>query len=72
MRNLISQWNAKHFHASKQSPSLILGAMSERRGFSLQGGGGVDWYGIRKKANIYVLVILNKKGFFPELFLGDF
>ena len=27
------QWRAKKFHASEQSPSLVIGAMSEQRTF---------------------------------------
>ena len=43
---------------SEQSPSLILGAMSERGIFSL--GGVFDWYGSSMKADILVLVIFHE------------
>ena len=38
-----SQWRATNFHASEQSPSLILGAISDHGNFLIQGGNWLGW-----------------------------
>ena len=64
-----SQWSETNLHASEQSPSLILGAMSERSNFILSGRYLIGMGGKFRLVFLFLLYFTNKAFF--RIFYGD-
>ena len=64
-----AKWSATNFHASEQSPSLILGAMNERRNFVPSGR---DFIGMGSERRLtFFFLSYWTKGYFSRIVYED-